>query len=180
MYRQKSRSSGTALLLANVCVLVASLAVATAAALITFHPGKPDAAPVVTATSAIENDRYEALLLDAKTALERRDSDLQVLRAQIETGFVDIKDVSVRSTTKAYWLAEPNLMLGVNTLSGGGLLVSFGDRAEQINVGQRVDFDYDGNDCFLMLMASTYGDALFRFGCTPRQGTALAALSQNS
>ncbi|MGC3936169.1 hypothetical protein ACOTTU_00025 [Roseobacter sp. EG26] len=111
--------------------------------------------------------KYAKLLEGAKAAIEAKESALQQIREELLTGYVVAKDIDVTDSNRAYWLSEPKLMLGVNGLSGGSLLISFADQTEMISVGERIDFKVDECDCFLLLKSSDFGNASFRYACSP-------------
>jgi hypothetical protein len=148
--------------------------VASVASLIVLHPSSQTArasdAPTPQAyvdAQRVLDAKYTKLLEDAKAAIEAKDSALKRIRDELITGYVVAKDIDVTDSNRAYWLSEPKLMLGVNSLSGGSLQISFANQTEIISVGQRIDFKVDECDCFLMLKSSTFGKASFRYACIP-------------
>lgn len=171
----RSRSRGLKLLLAMNCTLFfCSVTVASVASLIALKPSDQRARVDVASTpqAVLEAQRaidakYAKLLQDAKAALEAKDTALKTIRTELVNGYVVSKDIDVVESDRAYWLSEPKLMLGVNSLAGGSLQISFADRTEMISVGERIDFKVDDCDCFLLLKSSVFGAASFRYACSP-------------
>lgn len=97
--------------------------------------------------------------------LEEKEEQIKVLRARVEDGMLLSRTIEVTSTSQGYWLAEPDLMLGVSNLTGGSLRVSFGDRFEGIRIAERKEIALEDKNCFLVLTESTRGSAKFWFGC---------------
>jgi hypothetical protein len=114
--------------------------------------------------------KYSRLLQAAKNEIEEKEETLQQIRKELDAGYVISKDIDVSDSKRAYWLAEPKLMLGVNTLAGGTLQVNFADQSKMISVGERIDFKVEDCDCFLLLKSSQYGNASFRFSCKLTSG----------
>ncbi|WP_420863136.1 hypothetical protein [Algirhabdus cladophorae] len=114
--------------------------------------------------------KYEHLLIEAKAAIQQKDQALDAIRSELQAGYVVVKDFEVTSRNEASWLSEPKLMLGVKALTGGRLHIQFANRNEFIAVGERIDFEFEGCDCFILLKASRHGQANFRYACTPVEG----------
>jgi hypothetical protein len=151
-----------------------TLCVASAASLIVMKPSEvPSAADAISTeqlssnAQKISDAKYAKLLQQAKDAIEQKDGALKQIRDELLVGYVVSKDIEVTDSNRAYWLAEPKLMLGVNSLAGGTLQVYFADKSERISVGGRIEFKVDDCDCFILLKSSRYGVANFRFACTP-------------
>ena len=113
--------------------------------------------------------KYSDLLVEANLAIQSKDATIAVLNDALLDGYVDARDIEVTSAKEAYWMSEPKLMLGVRALTGGQIRVFFADQSALISVGQRVDFSFDGCDCFLLLKSSSIGKAEFRYACAPEK-----------
>ncbi|MEM0947424.1 MAG: hypothetical protein AAGK37_08470 [Pseudomonadota bacterium] len=98
-------------------------------------------------------------------------ADLAALRAQLTHGFVTQRTVEVTEARVAYHLIEPKLMLSVEGLPGGALIVNFANQTRSMRVAQTVEFAYGPCRCYLLLTASTRGQAVFDFGCEEAEGT---------
>lgn len=115
--------------------------------------------------------KYSDLLVEANLAIQSKNAIITTLNDALLDGYVDARDIEVTSAKEAYWMSEPKLMLGVRALTGGQIRVFFADQTALISVGQRVDFSYEGCDCFLMLKSSTIGKAEFRYACAPENNS---------
>ncbi|WP_120501251.1 hypothetical protein [Roseovarius sp. EL26] len=123
-----------------------------------------------TAQKEVQNEldeKYSDLLAKAKLAIESKEIALKEIREQLVVGYVVVKDFEITDNKQAHWLSEPKLMLGVSSLMGGNLIISYANNTKQISVGERIDFVVDDCDCFILLKSSAYGSATFRFACTP-------------
>ncbi|MEP3637485.1 MAG: hypothetical protein ABJN14_09530 [Paracoccaceae bacterium] len=121
------------------------------------------------------DQKYARLLKAAKDEIEAQEEALQNIRQELNVGYVVSKDINISDSNRAYWLSEPKLMLGVNSLSGGSLKINFADQRTMIAVGERIDFKMEDCDCFLLLKSSQFGNANFRFACTPSADSSVQA-----
>jgi hypothetical protein len=111
--------------------------------------------------------KYSDLLIEANLAIQSKNALITTLNDALLDGYVDARDIVVTSAKEAYWMSEPELMLGVRALTGGQVRVFFADQTALISVGQRVDFSFEECDCCLMLKSSSIGKAEFRYACSP-------------
>lgn len=174
MNTTKRLKGGNSYLIANCVLLVCLVTLAFVASLFVISQAsattQADAITDVQAPVPPQvklDDEVIHFLHEEQNELVEKDNALEVLHDMLKDGYVVAKDVNVTESDRAYWLSEPKLMLGVNRLSGGSLLISFADQQEEISIGQRIDFEVDGCDCFLLLKSSTFGQASFRYACTP-------------
>ena len=98
--------------------------------------------------------------------------EIAILDAQFRTGFVQSRTVTVEQVERAYPLVAPKLLLSVRHLSGGAVTAQFGARSEVFQVGQTVEFKIGRCECFLVLVESISGRAVFDFGCIEPEETA--------
>ncbi|MEM8977939.1 MAG: hypothetical protein AAGD04_00500 [Pseudomonadota bacterium] len=183
MPRRSRRSKRLKRLVAiNYTLLLAAVLVSTLTVLVAKRPASLDSQVGLEAREMEKrslqqevDQKYADLLRKAKAAIDEKDHALRELRREIDTGYVVAKDIEVTDSSKALWLAEPNLMLGVQALAGGRIKVNFANRSPSISVGERIDFLFEGRACSLMLKSSVYGKAVFRFSCS--SSTTLASAS---
>ena len=157
------------IMLTATCILFAyAWAVSAVAFVVLFEPAAKD--PVVLQKELhVELDaKYSDLLQQANLALQTKEEALQELQTAFLDGYVDAKDIVVTDVKRGYWLSEPKLMLGVRALNGGQLRVNFAHHSASIAIGQRLDFTFEDCDCFLLLKSSSFGNAEFRYACSPQ------------
>lgn len=116
--------------------------------------------------------RIETLVADALKKI-RSDADsrtwhTRAIATERASQFSDLRTIEVTSTSQGYWLLEPKVMIAVDHLGGGDLRVKYSDRYEKIRIAQRMDVDVEGRQCFLLLVESVKGKAIFQFGCEKR------------
>ena len=119
--------------------------------------------------------RVADMLEEYRTTERERRWQAKARQSKLSSRFSELKTVEVSSTSRGYWLLEPKLMIAVDHLGGGDLRAKFSDRYERVRVGQRMDVHVDDQACFLIMVESIKGKALFQFGCELSADEKLAA-----
>ncbi|THH35156.1 hypothetical protein E4Z66_15135 [Aliishimia ponticola] len=167
----------------GVTCYVASLVLAVFSfTVLSDRTSTPPASIVAEQTNRLDQmeRQYLSRLKRYATELEMQERRVSDLRTQVETGWVASKTVEVTSTTKGFWLVEPNLMLAVHQLTGGSIRVHFADRDEKFLLAERKTFLVDGRPCYLILTESVRGKAVFQFGCEKDDNSVEVALGRQS
>ena len=130
----------------------------------TFLDGSSVAAIDVEAMAVRLEDKIEREL-DGYVQRYQTRQETAARDDQFDERFERLQTIEITSTSRGYWLVAPKLMLAVDDLGGGDLRIKYADRFEQIRIAQRLDVEIEGDDCFLLLVESVRGKAVFQFGC---------------
>lgn len=126
---------------------------------------------------AFEEELSKALKAQ-RAQLEAQYQPVNAQRSQLSHRYDVLRTIEVTSTSQGYWLVEPKLMIAVEKLGGGDLRIKYADRFEKIRIGQRKEFRVDDCLCFLVLMKSLKGHAVFQFSCEKRPIGRLASIQE--
>lgn len=125
------------------------------------RPAQIDTDAIAVGLEARLVKAFEEFEAESRFRQERR----PVAKGQSGDTFHQLETIHITTSSRGYWLIAPKLMLAVEHLGGGDLRIKFADRFERIRIAERKDFQIDDCMCFLILVESVKGKAVFQFGC---------------